>query len=876
QIVEEFDLLVKAQGERQAKRLFDEVDQARRSLILGFPAQLAALRNRLARFVEGAFISGDTPSGTLRGFYFTSGVQEGAPLDRILAGVADAFQTTAGSHGGSSGRAYFLNRLLTDVVFGEAGLVRADPAARKRQQRRLAMGLAGVAACAALVLAAWAVSFFKNRSFLSDLNSGSVAAATLIRQTGIDMVETRETDPDLEQSLASLRALRNLPQGYADQKRGEPGWLRRFGLYQSSHAEEAVESYRDGLRRIMLPRLLLRLEQFMAANSNDPMALYQPLKVYLMLGGMGPMDKATVKSWITQDWAEEALPGSDRAPVRKELTAHLNALLEDESMSSAWAGGRKAPLDGTTIANARAALQTLSLADRAYAVLKLKALSSGPPWRANAALAAGDAQAFANGEEVLQMEVPYFFTLSGHEKAYQVGLTTVAADFRKELWVLGEDSDTEGTRLQMSQIRPNVARLYARDYIDAWEKVATTPKPANYFADAAALGAFTKTPSPLKILLLELRKNTTFKGGTNAAKDMVKEGLQSSRLSRVVQGADKMKGEGGFDAGTEISNYFKPLHDYVGSGEAPGPIDEFVAALKQAGSAITSANIAGGAIGSESAQGQMAIAMGNVATAAGGAPAMLQGFVESAASGGAKATVSAAQGALDDAWTTSVLPDCKLATEDKYPFFGTAQDDASLVDVQRVFAMGGVLDAFLTERIIPLLDMSGPIWRWNETPTTADLSPSSPDEFVKARKLRDLLVAGVAVKFEPKAFGADVDMVELSTGGTQYRFEEAGASPRPVIWSAQGNVPEASLTMYASPKEEGGKPRQIDKVSETGPWALFRLMDTAHLENTGPQSLNATFGNGGQSVVFKISLPNQQNPFIRGGGVWSFRCPVAL
>ena len=52
------------------------------------------------------------------------------------------------------------------------------------------------------------------------------------------------------------------------------------------------EAYREGLRRILLPRILLRLEQYMAANLGDPMAIYEPLKVYLMLGGQGPMDKA--------------------------------------------------------------------------------------------------------------------------------------------------------------------------------------------------------------------------------------------------------------------------------------------------------------------------------------------------------------------------------------------------------------------------------------------------------------------------------------------------------------------------------------------------------------------------------------------------------
>ncbi len=869
-VVAEFDRLVIAQGERQAKRLHDEVDQSRRSLILGFPSQLAALRSRLARFVDGAFVSGDAPTGQLRGFYLTSGVQEGAPLDRILAGVADAFQTTAGSRG-ASGRTYFLNRLLGDVMFREAGLVRADPAARKRQQTRVAIGISVVAACAALVLAAWTVSFFKNRAFLGDLAQSSQQAALLARQTGIDLKEVRETDPDLEQVLPTLNALRNLPQGYAQQAAGEPGWLRRFGLYQSSQADQAVESYRDGLRRILLPRVLLRIEQYMAANANTPMALYQPLKVYLMLGGLGPMDAGTVKSWVVSDWANDQFPGSDQAPLRKALAIHLTTMLEDQGLASAWPGGRKAPLDGNAIASARAALQTLSLADRAYAVLRQKALSSGEmPWRADAALAAGDAQAFANGAEVMQLQVPYFFTLGGHEKVYQVGLTTIAMDFQKELWVLGEAADMQGVQMQMSQIRPNVARLYARDYIDAWEKVATVPKPANYFADAAALGAFTKTPSPLKILLLELRKNTIFTGGSSAAKKMLGEKAEVSRYGRYVTGAMKVKGDEGYDAGTEIANHFKPLQDYVGDGKALGPLDEFIAAVKQAGSAVTSARIAGGGVGGEATQGQMAMAMGGVATAAGGAPAQLQTFVESAASGGTKATVSAAQGALTEAYASAVLPDCKLATVDKYPFFGTAETDASLIDVQRVFGMGGSLDAFLQQRILPLLDVSGPIWRWNaQDVATADLSPSSPDEFFKARQLRDLLMGGAAVKFEPRTFGGTVDSAVLSVGGAEYRFDKTNTAPRSVIWSAQGNVPEASIKLLAGTVDAG-------KIDTSGPWALFRLMDKADLENAGPRMILATFGSGTQTITFKVTLPGEQNPFIRGGGVWSFRCPATL
>ena len=860
-----FDRMVKAQGERQSRRLFEEVDQVRRSLILGFPSQLGLLRNRFARFIEGAFIAGDQPSATLRGFYFTSGVQEGAPLDRLLSGVAEVFQDTSARKSGS-GRTYFLNRLLTEVIFGEAGLVQADPAARKRQQARMTMGFIGVATAAALVLLTWGVSFVKNRAFLSELGQASAQAATLTRETGVDLVEVRDTDPDLEQALGVLRSLRNLPQGYAAQAAGEPGLLRRFGLYQTSHANQAVESYRDGLRRILLPRLLMRIEQYVANNGGDPLALYQPLKAYLMLGGQGPMDAGAIKSWVMADWANEQFPGADRSPVRKELGEHLDALLEDESMASAWPG-RKAPLDGTTIASARAALQTLSLADRAYAVLRQKAISSdGAPWRASAALAAGDAQAFANGQEVLQLEVPYFFTQAGFEKSYQVGLVTVAADLKKDLWVLGDAADTTGIQTQMSQVRQGVASLYSRDYIAAWEKVATLPKPADYFGDIAAFGAFTKSPSPLKLLLLELRKNTTFEGGSGALKKLASKKLASSRLGKAAR---SMPDGDGFDAGVEISNYFKPLHDYVGDGKAPGPIDEFIAALKSAGAAVNSAKLAGGGMGSEAVQGQMAMAMGSVAAAAGGAPPQLQSFVASATSGGKTASTTAAQGAIADAYGTAVLPDCRLATQDKYPFFGTAEADASLIDVQRVFGMGGSLDAFVVQRIIPLIDMSGPVWRWNAiNPTAAALNPTSPDEFSKAQMLRDMIMGGVTVKFEAKAFGGGVDAAELTVGSTNYKFEGSMAGERPVIWSAQGNVPQAAVALYSSGKK-------VNEVTENGPWALFRLMDAAKRENAGPQTILATFGQGSQTVVFKVSLPSERNPFSRGG-VWSFRCPVAL
>ena len=185
-------------------------------MLLGFPSQLQSLRSRLMRFLDGAFVAGDEPGGKLRGFYLTSGVQEGAPLDRILSGMADVYDRPQKASGaGGSGRAYFLNRLLTEVMFPEAGLVTMDPKAQARQRARLIGAIAGIAALCVLTMSAWGVSFAKNRSFQNDLLARSTDAETAIKESGVDLKEVRDSDADLRAALPALNAMRDLPRGYA-------------------------------------------------------------------------------------------------------------------------------------------------------------------------------------------------------------------------------------------------------------------------------------------------------------------------------------------------------------------------------------------------------------------------------------------------------------------------------------------------------------------------------------------------------------------------------------------------------------------------------------------------------------------------------------
>lgn len=862
-VLAEFDAVVQALADRVAKRLQEETDPRRRSLILAFPSQVASLRARLSRFLDGALLAErDTPP-LLRGFYFTSGVQEGAPLDRILGDVAAVYDAPSalGAGSGQGGRAYFLNRLLKEVIFAEAGLVQSDPKARARRRTALIGGVAGVVVASLLIATLWGVSFAKNRTLQGQLLNGAQNVGAEVRNTGVDLVEVREGDPDLEQALSLMRALRDLPRGHADRAKGGAPLMMRLGLFQSGHAKAADQAYLEALQRILLPRILLRLERYMQDHAQEPLKVYEPLKIYLMLGGQGPLDPKAVKAWVTDDWAENALPGADRAAVREELAKHLDALLADPQLGRVWPE-RKAPLDGALIESTRAAVQTLSLADRAYAILRQKAAASDQAdWRADSVMASGDRQAFLNGDAVLDSSVPYFFTRAGFERAYQPGLQTVASDLEKDLWVMGQDADKAAIRGQISQVKPGVAALYAKEYIAAWDGVVQGLKPADYFTNPAALGAFTRAPSPLKVLLLEVRKNTTF--GTAPA---VKMPSKLKAATRVV-GATVLD-SGGVDAGRTISNYFRPLSDYVGDGKGAAPIDEFLAAVKQAASANMAAGVAGGGLGGVAAQGQLATALGQVATAGVVAPPQLQGFVAEATQSGKGAVVSSAQNAIGQEYASSLSGACRSVSDNRYPFYGAAQNDATAADMMRVFGLNGQFDSMVRDRLQPLLLTSGPVWRWrSDDPVAAALDPSSAEQFQKAAQIRDLLTSGLPIKVEAAGFGGAVTAAEFSSGGATYRFEPNSVGAKPVMWAVSG-LPEAHVILYAGPKE-------VRRYDGQGVWALFRLMDAAQKENAGPSAIKATFGQGSQYFTLKVSLPSDKNPFGRGG-LWSFRCPAKL
>ena len=873
-----FDSFVNDVFAREPKRLEEEKDIRRRGLILGFPSQLHALRAPIHRLIEGAFLNEDRPSGRLRGFYLTSGTQDGSAIDRILQGVTKTYGGAAGATGDGEGKAYFLNRLLQDVAFKEAGLPVSDPAVLRKRKTQLTAFAGGIAAFVLLTLVLWAVSFAGNRQFQRETSAEAMALAQDFDASRLDLVRVGDSDASLEEVLPLLDALRNMPEGYQAEQEGGPSIWRTFGLFQSSLARRNQEAYHIGLRRILLPRVMLRLEEKMRQEQADALALYEPLKVYLMLGGHAPegaINPATIQRYVQKDWANDLYPGNELSEVRARLGGHLKALSEDPNISSAWEGQR-APLDAQLVRSSRQVVLTMSLAQRAYAIMREKAADPEKDWYMSAILTSGDAAAFANPEEVMAISVPYFFTKDGFDKSYLIARQTARADLESELWVLGDDANAASMQQELGNLTAGISGTYASEYIAHWTRVIDSLKAGNYFDDPAVFRAFTKDPSPLRKVLLEVRDNTLFAEGGAAAEagSMIEERINRNRIARNVTRVAGAADGRGLSADAEIRMAFEEINNWTGTREEVGRIDAFIAAIRKVFEETQISRDPGGG----NPDG-MARARGELDTEAATAPGPIQGFAEQVKNGGAATQVGVLQGQAEVAYSDQVLPSCQQAVDGKFPFDGGADADASIADVRMAFGSGGMVPTFIDTRLEPYLDRSGEFWRWNEgNPVAASFNPVMPGNLQKASAIAEVINEGLPMTMELSKLGNQASRVELTTGGIPLRFDLEENSSHSLRWQFGGGmIASSEIKIFTNKGIEGLEPMEetLWRRPEQGPWSLFRLFERARIRNLSKDKVEAEFNSGPGRAVFEISFPEQLNPF-SGGGLWSVKCPQTL
>ena len=255
-----------------------------------------------------------------------------------------------------------------------------------------------------------------------------------------------------------------MPAGYAVRDIPTP-LTATFGLSQRDRLQSSSENaYRIGLERLFRSRLIFRLEEQLDANLQDPSFVYEALKVYMMLGGLQPPDRELIKSWEQRDW-EQLYPGATNVDGRKQLEEHLSAMLDLDN------GEPLIELDGRLIEESQKTLARLSVAQRAYALLKSQGRTSPANDWTPARRAGQDATLVfeAAGEQPLDtVRVPEFFTYNGFHNAFIARLPDIAERIKKDRWVLGAAGEQTALATQYDSLPDDLLDLYTKDFLAAW------------------------------------------------------------------------------------------------------------------------------------------------------------------------------------------------------------------------------------------------------------------------------------------------------------------------------------------------------------------------------------------------------------------------
>jgi type VI secretion system protein ImpL len=863
----EFDALVERLNQRLFGRIEEERDTRRRTAIFAFPQQSAGLRNLIAAFLTEVFAATRFDGRLLlRGVYFTSGTQEGTPIDRLMAAIGRGFAVSpdavaAGAAG--RGKAYFIERLLRDVLFAEAGLAGVN---RRRELQKAALQLGAYAALiliAVLGVIALSVSYTRNKSYLADVSAA-------LEQVKAAAVPTAQLS--LAQMVPGLDALRNVAET-ADRYRGRLAWTLRWGLFQGTAVgDEARETYHRVLNGSLLPQIANEFKLRLQTSAAQPDILYQYLKAYLMLGEPQHLDKNQLAFLVNLDWQDGFASYPD---VLQSLTTHLHSLIDDQERL------RPLPLDDALVTASRNSVRQASLPRLMYNQLKLSHVDdTSHDLRLDIAAGNGSERVLSRKSgKRLSDPVPGLYTRAVFDQVSALGTVELVKQFSQDSWVMGDSTfDMQGAARMTSQVMD----VYADDYIHAWDGIVNDVQvvPLQNLAQAAdVLGILGGPASPLKGLLITVDANTNMSKPAEgaAAAAAAATSMASAAAKAVMNPLSKLFGAGAKPAtgptpAEKITAHFAAINQLVGGPPGAAPIDRVVAQVSQIQQKISGLGTGVGDTNpldalAKSGQGDALKALQLQASTL---PAPIGALVAQVGGRSESLAVGQARGELDQRYREQVVKPCQEIVSGRYPFSAATTSDVPLADFGRLFGTGGIFDSFFKQNLAPLVDTSRTPWVWRSGGSgPAGASTAMLQQFEAVEKIRQNFLGlnpqtpEHQFTLTPGDLDAAATRFTLELDGQTLDYRHGPVQSLSVHWP--GPSPGAAAATFED--RSGAKPN----VAFHGPWAWFRLLDAATIRAESDVRFDATFQNGGHQATVIIEANSIRNPYQKSA-LHQFRC----
>jgi type VI secretion system protein ImpL len=901
QVATEFDALVSRLSDEVIDRMSEEPDGISRIAIFGLPGQMALLRDNVVEFLRRVFEpTRYKTNAILRGFYFTSGTQEGNPIDQVLGAMArnqdDGAFTPAFMSG--KGKSYFLHDLLKKVIFEESDWVSTDARAVRRAAilRSLGLGTIAVASLGAAGVFGW--SFWQNTQLLNRAEA-QAAAYFGAAQNEIRREVISDTDPSLV--MPHLQDLRMMTAGYGDDR--EPTLWEGMGLGQHRRVNNAAErAYSDALERMLRPRLILHMENEIPRliAEGDTAGVYRALKVYILLGGQqgGAPDDAAIQTYFAEVWRGQFASAGQIAD-RDRLEAHLAAMLElDDTRTPGIA------IDPEIVRRAQEVIVNLPLAEQAYASIKDRAATSGvPDFNLVERLSGQVEQVFRtrDGSPLRDVGVPALFTFEGYWGFFLDELTAARQRLQDDQWVLGDAAGRVGYETQLAGLERDLHRLYQGDFVDSWKAMFARIELAPLAADAPGFDVLAAAASPVASPILGLVKAVDEETRLTRLYEQI-EGLDAATLASAGLGAnlgnavmnriysrsgmfqrvviDSLRdGEkvqaraGGVEEDSQrrqverITEQFANWHILLRGAEGQRPVDALLANLAKLRENRRTAAAAPSPTDEQLLQPILStLTMNNTSL-----PEPMAQFMNQAEGEFRAVAQNATMAQLNQALTSDVTSVCQQTIEPAFPFGGGRH--VAPATFGQFFGPGGAMDRYYSNYLQPhVTRTSAGLQPIAGSPIGDRISRTTLRQFERAEAIRAAFFGSgspepqVAMFISHQASSPSVELAVLTINGTEVKTRP-NDTPAAAVWPGAST----GVMLQLFPQEDG---RPNAQQFSDGRWAIVDFLRSGQARVSG-NVVTVTHQIGGRSITYRIEFESTTVPFLMPE-LSDFSCPASL
>jgi type VI secretion system protein ImpL len=485
---------------------------------------------------------------------------------------------------------------------------------------------------------------------------------------------------------------------------------------------------------------------------------------------------------------------------------------------------------------------------------RLKSLDPGPNVPAfSIAAAAGQSaqQVFtrASGQPLTQ-GVAGLYSRTFMQQALRPRSQDVLRQFTEESgWVLGAEKSTTPEKLPAS-LQAEIEQLYLVDYAQVWDEYlrdVRLVKSDSVARNAQVAQVLGRPDSPLVALLTGFEREVS----------VLRSGAGTT--PRAVDGAAS-------------GDAFDALTKFV-TGQ-PSALQETVGLLAKLGAHLASVEDAE----KRRAAPPASDVTRDLATFAPRAPDPVRGMLMQLATTSAGQVFAARREEVVRQLGAEVTAPCTRALGARFPLAPTADEEISRQDFARVFATGGLIDAFFQRQLAPYVDTSGATWGFYKPDGTIEPAESL-QAFQRAQTIRDAFFTdggktlGMRLEFRLLEMDSGVGSMSLDVDGQVLRFTRDSKQPQALRWpgpNASGNSSFVQVRMFSNTPGAGEAP------PFEGQWALLRLFSRLRSEpGTTPDRVSVTFNVVGRKARFEVKSPTQSNP-VRLTALEQFQCPQRL